>query len=83
MNKDRRKALQYAIGKMEEASTALAEAKGLVETAKDEEQEYFENMPEAFQQGDKGEAAQAAISELEEAISKMEEAIDNINNAQS
>lgn len=81
MNKDRRKALSEAVAKIEQIKADLEETKGLIETARDEEQDYFDNMPEAFQQGDKGEAAQNAISELDEAISQLEDAIDHTNNA--
>jgi len=82
MNKDRRKALQEAVSKLDEARAALFEAKGLIETAKDEEQDYFDNMPEAFQQGDKGQAAEAAIAELDNAIESIDAAVDNTENAQ-
>lgn len=83
MNKDRRKALQEAIAQLETAKSCLEEATSLIETAKDEEQEYFDNMPESFQQGDKGQAAEAAVSELEEAIQNIEDCIEHVDNAKS
>ena len=42
MNSNRRKALQIIIDKVEELKSEL-------ETLMDEEQEYFDNMPESFQ----------------------------------
>lgn len=83
MNKDRRKALQEAVTLLEKVRGDIDDAKSLLETAKDEEQDYFDNMPEAFQQADKGQAAEAAVSELDEAISELESAIDHVNNATS
>jgi hypothetical protein len=81
MNKDRRKALAGAVELVGKIEADIEEAKSLIETARDEEQDYFDNMPEAFQQGDKGEAAQNAISELDEAVSQLEAAIDHVNNS--
>lgn len=74
MNKDRRKELEKALG-------LLSEAREILEAAKDEEQEYFDNMPEGLQSGEKGEKAENAISEIEEAISSIESAEENINTA--
>lgn len=90
MNKERRKELGHAIEKLDgiraaltQAKEDLEEVKGDIEGLKDDETEYYENMPEAFQQGEKGEVAQAAISEMDEAISSIESAVDNISNAQA
>ena len=74
MNAQRRKALTY----ISERVTALVEE---LEALKDEEHEYFDNMPENFQQADKGQMAEAAVGELDEAISSIETAVDNLNNA--
>ena len=74
MNAERRKAItavQEAIG------NAQAEAESL----RDEEQEAFDNLPELFQQGDKGETMQNAIDALEQAISSLEEAVSSLNEA--
>lgn len=73
MNKDRRKSIDEAIGLLQEAEAKVDEAKSLIETARDEEQEYFDNMPESLQGGDKGQAAEAAVSALEEALSPLED----------
>ena len=81
MNKDRRKALKEAVDQLETAKTALDLASSLIETAKDEEQEFFDNMPESFQQADKGQAAEAAVSALGDAINEIESAVDHIEGA--
>ncbi len=81
MNKERRKALQDAVNLIEKIKDDIEEAKALIETARDEEQDYFDNMPEGFQHGEKGEAAQSAITELDGAISSLDDAVDSVNNA--
>jgi iron-sulfur cluster repair protein YtfE (RIC family) len=48
----------------------------------DAEQEAFDNLPEPFQYGEKGERMEEVISNLEDAISSMEDAIDYISQAQ-
>ena len=75
MNKQRREALAKQIAPLEEVKSQLDDLLS-------EEQEYKDNMPESLQNGEKGEAADNAISEIESAISSIEEAISNIENAQ-
>jgi predicted RNase H-like HicB family nuclease len=88
VNKQRRKAISieitYFTGKIEllqaaiEAGTLVAEDfsidAGSVETIRDDEQEAYDNLPESMQGGDRGDAMQEAIQNLEEAISSIEEA---------
>lgn len=76
MNKQRRETISKAIGLLEEA-------KSFLETARDEEQEYFDNMPESLQGSERGEQAEAAISCLEDAISEIESARDKAEEATS
>ena len=66
MNKQRRKEIARAAAMIEEA-------KSILETCRDEEQDYYDNMPESFQNGEKGSVAQEAIDALEEAVSQLEE----------
>lgn len=87
MNNDRRKELRRALDLLNKVSELLSEAKEIVETAKDEEREYYDNMPKSLQGGDKGQTADQAANDLEEAndaidqfdlddvISKIEEAL--------
>ena len=73
MNAERRK-------KLEKLNEEVRDILGRVEELKDEEQEYYDNMPESFQGGEKGENAEAAISSMEEAISGLETATDELSN---
>ena len=72
MNDARRKLIKQANEKTTAAAALIEEAKELLEQARDEEQEYLDNMPESFQSGDKGSAAQEAIDALETAISDLD-----------
>lgn len=67
MNKARRAALEKLYVKI---SALRAEA----EEIRDEEQEAFDNMPESFQESERGEAAQNAIENLDALVSSLEEA---------
>jgi DNA repair ATPase RecN len=71
MNKERRKRIETAIKSVEGLeelihglTTALSEIQSEIESIRDEEQEYLDNMPEAMQSGSKGEVAQDAINNL-------------------
>lgn len=74
MNKQRRKELERI---KEELQSLLSD----LEIAKDEEQEYYDNMPESFQNGEKGEKAESAISALDSAYDNITECIENIDEA--
>lgn len=74
MNKERRKAITNAIDKLNEAITEL-------ETCRDEEQEYLDNMPENLQGSEKYDLAEQAVSYLDDAIDSISEAIDNADSA--
>jgi hypothetical protein len=72
MNKQR-KAL------IENLADQLSIIKGGLEDIHSEEEEYFDNMPESIQGGEKGETAQSNVDMLDEAIQSIESAIDNLN----
>ena len=74
MNKARRKEIDSVI-------EALEEAKEQLEVIRDDEQDYFDNMPESFQYAEKGEAAEEAISNLDYAIDQIDEVIENAASA--
>lgn len=76
MNKQRRKSLDFAL-------EALSEIRSLVEDARNEEQEYFDNMPESFQSGDKGQAAEDAVSLLDDALNALDDVEGLISDAQA
>lgn len=71
MNKARRKAIQDVIAKLE---TLRDEVESLL----NEEQDYYDNMPESFQNGDKGSAASDAISYMESASGYIDNAIEEL-----
>jgi len=73
MNADRRKALARA-------KELLSEALALIEQARDEEQEYFDNMPDSFRDNGPGQKAEEAISGLDDAVSCVQSAEDNLEN---
>lgn len=86
MNNQRRKDIDAAIALTQEAQGKVADAISAVEYIKDEEQEYFDNMPESLQGGDKGQQAESNVSELESAQNELENidfdsAIGNLENA--
>jgi len=87
MNKERRKALDKAIASLESIRGALDEVKSIIESTASEEREYYDNMNENLQGGDKGQQADNAATLLEEVQSTLEEfdveeLITKINDAQ-
>ena len=74
MNNQRRKDLNAIF-------CQLQNLQGDLENLLQEEQDYYDNMPENLQGGEKGEASESAINNMEEAISNVEEAISNIEAA--
>jgi hypothetical protein len=71
MNKERRKAISDLISALQ--GIDLTSIKDQAETIRDEEQEYLDNMPDSFKEGDKGQTAENAISALDDAISALEQ----------
>ena len=75
MNNTRRKQLS-------KAQTMLDEARAIIEECRDEEQDYFDNIPENMQDGERAQISEAAIDCMDAAIDSLEEVIDNVMNAQ-
>lgn len=73
MNADRRKEITAAIELADTIRDLLDEFRSKIEDIRDGEQEYLDNMPESFQNGEKGEKAQAAIDAATEAFDLIEE----------
>ena len=65
MNAIRRREIANAI-------EMIANARAILESARDDEQESFDNMIESMQEADKGTAAMDAIAKLEEAMESAE-----------
>jgi hypothetical protein len=74
MNAARRKDLEKARGMIEEA-------KAILEQTAEGEREYYDNMPESMQSGDKGEKADVAASALEEAVEECDGILEKIETA--
>lgn len=74
MNKSRRKHLEKLTETIEEAKEAL-------DVLLEEEQEYYDNMPESFQDSEKGESSYDAIDSMNSALSSLEDAVDYIREA--
>ena len=74
MNKARRAQLEALLPQLEDVKDAL-------ELLREEEQDYFDNMPEGLQSSERGEAAENAVSAMDEAIGSLDEAFEAINTA--
>lgn len=73
MNNTRRKDISDIITKLADLEALKSEIQEALENVRDEEQEYYDNMPEGLQGSDRGYAAESAISNLEDAISMLED----------
>lgn len=85
MNKERRKTaeriqtdLQTQLTELEQLDITnikmrIEELKGELENLKDEEDDAYNNLPESFQNGEKGEAMQEAINNLDTIIGEVDE----------
>lgn len=63
-------------GRFQQAKDLAEQAKSAFEDLRDECQEWFDNLPEGFQDGDKGQQLQEAIDNLDQAVSSSEEVCD-------
>ena len=66
MNKQRRK-------KLEKSYNLIDEAMEIIEEVRDEEQEAYDNLPESFQNGERGEEMMGYIEMLEEASGYLDD----------
>lgn len=73
MNKQRRTDIAEIIAKLADLDALKNEIKEAIEQVRDEEQEYYDNMPEGLQGSDRGYAAEEAISNLEDAASMLDD----------
>ena len=67
MNKARR-------AKIEDACDLIAKAREILEQVKEEEDDAFCNLPDSFQESERGEQMQEYIYNLEDVCSNLEEA---------
>lgn len=73
MNAQRRKDIQAIIDRMADLEELKADLYSMIETVRDEEQEYYDNMPEGLQVSDRGYAAEEAVSQLDEAKNMLDD----------
>ena len=71
MNKERRKAIA-------KARDMVAEALSLIETARDDEQDAFDGMPENLQDSERGEALEENVQSLSDVVEALEVAFDEV-----
>jgi hypothetical protein len=60
--------------RLAEAETLISDAKCIVDDLKGEVEGWYENLPENFQNGEKGEQLQEAMDKLDELAQSLEEA---------
>lgn len=72
MNKARRDIILECQTQVLAIQGYISDLKADLESARDDEQDYYDNMPESLQSGEKGEKAQAAIDALESALDNVE-----------
>jgi len=76
MNQARRNIINNQISALQDAENHLVDVR-------EEEQEAFDNMPESLQGGERGEAMQEAINQLDEAMECIRNACDALSEALS
>lgn len=67
MNKQKRKRLG-------EAFDLISQAEEILEEVKEEEEDSYENLPDGFRNGEKGEEMQSYIEMMDEAIGYVQDA---------
>ena len=81
MNNQRRKAIQEVMEQLSTPLDAITDLKEQLEAIMDEEQEYYDNMPESLQGSEKGDMAQEAIDQISEAVFTLDEICSSIEEA--
>lgn len=83
MNKERRKTLDSIMARIEAVKSAVEKVKADfeslaedIESVRDEEQEAFDGLPESLQSGERGQAMEHAVSQLDEALDAVRELAD-------
>ncbi len=79
MNKVRRKEIQRIIEKVEALSGDFEELLEEIESVKNDEKEYRDNMPENLQSSERYETAESACEALENAYDTLDEAKDQLD----
>ncbi len=74
MNKRRRKEIL-------DAKTLIEENLGVIREAIEEEEEYFDNMPENLQYSEKGDLTQEVIGVMEDTVDEIESLLEELMEA--
>ena len=72
MNKERRKELESIKTELESTGSQIDTIKERLQAVIDAETESFDNLPDSFRDGERGEKAQAAIDSLQSAFDEIE-----------
>ena len=72
MNAERRKQIDAAILLVAYAQEAKSAAQEAIDEIAQAEREYFDNMPESLQAGEKGRCAEEVSDALDEAVSSLD-----------
>lgn len=72
MNTQRRKIIQAIAEKLEALRSQIGELKDEIDAICDQELDYFDIMPEAIQQSEKGRKAEKAVEDLKDAVVALE-----------
>ena len=85
MNKERRKELEKIIVNIElwkedvwQLVSRIEDIKSLIGLVKDEEEDAYDNLPEHFQEGERGDQMQSAIDSMESAVDSLDEIIGDL-----
>jgi len=73
VNAARRKQIEEVKARIEALTALRDELVEAINTISEDEQNYLDNMPDSFRDGDKGDKAQEAIDALSEATTALEE----------
>lgn len=71
MNKARRKQIEAVKDKIADAQALIAEIMEEVESIRDEEQDYLDNIPENLQASERYDAAEESVSNLDNACDEL------------
>lgn len=74
MNAQRRKALATIVATLEAVATDL-------ESLRDDEQDYYDSMPEGLQGSERGEMAEASYEAMNEALDTITQAVEYLGEA--
>lgn len=75
MNKARRKELSILADSLNSIQDDLTDISSEIQVLENDEQEAYDNMPDGMKNGDRGDAAQEAINNMESASASTESAV--------